>query len=251
MAIDLMDELRRRLPGIAPPDIASLTDHLHLELEKRVGERLSEGLTDEQLIEFDRTLESGDEDAPSRWSHANRPGYEEVTLTTTIELLNEVSARIISADPSAVGPTKSEPVVASPANPDDRCEGERLRDWPQLRDFLESNFECRLVSETTAKFDLPTSAGQSHVLTVRHCNPIWAEVYTTVGKGLDQSALATALHTLSDFVGVGAVTHDDLLIARHGLAYAGLTIESTLKTIAAVAHAADRAEEAATGEDLY
>ncbi|MCY1658242.1 DUF5663 domain-containing protein [Dietzia sp. SL131] len=252
MTLDIIDELRRRLPGVAVNDIATLAEQVHSELESRVGKRLADGLTDEQFREFDETLESGDEEAASRWLQVNRPDYLETTRSITNELLDEVSERIISTDPSAAcdpAQTVSTDTLSKP--PVGRSEGERLRDWQQVRGFLESRFECHLASDRAATFFFPTSSGRSQVLTVRSCTADWAEVYTTVGKGLDQSALATALHTLSDFVGVGAVTHDDLLIARHGLAYAGLTIESTLKTIAAVAHAADRAEEAATGEELY
>lgn len=249
MALDIMDELRRRLPGVALHDILTLTEQLNPELEKRVGVRLSEGLTDEQMAEFEQSLDSGEDDAARRWLEVNRPDYLQVTRGVTIELLDEVSERIISADPSAaVGRAQSD-TVATPSQEHEG--GERLLDWDALRSHLESSFECHLVGDRSATFVFPTATGRSQVLVMRHCNDIWAEVHTAVGRGLDHPALATALRTLSDFVGVGAVTRDDLLIARHGLAYAGLTTESALRTISAVAHAADRAEEASTGKDVF
>jgi hypothetical protein len=112
---------------------------------------------------------------------------------------------------------------------------------------LESGFNCHFASDTSSTFVFPTAADRSQVLTVRDCNDIWAEVRAAVGKGLDHPALATALRTLSDFGGAGAVLHARSADRPHGLAYAGLTIESTLRTISAGAHAADRA---AGGSDL-
>jgi len=99
VALNILDELRRRLPGAAPPDIFTLTRQCHQELETRVGESLSAGLTEAQLGEFDKTLDSGDEDVLSRWLRVTRPNFQKVTLRGTSELLDEVTARILSADP--------------------------------------------------------------------------------------------------------------------------------------------------------
>ena len=56
-------------------------DYVREELEVRIGERISKGLTEAQLAEFDTIENQADATA---WLERNRPDYREI-VTRTIE----------------------------------------------------------------------------------------------------------------------------------------------------------------------
>lgn len=53
-----------------------IAQQLQTELEERVGEKLTAGMSDEQLAEFDALMEN-DEQAVQQWLQANRPNYSD------------------------------------------------------------------------------------------------------------------------------------------------------------------------------
>ncbi len=57
------------------------------ELEVRIGEAISEGMTRKQLDEFDRC---NTQEAAQRWLAANRPDYRSIVLKKREELENEI-----------------------------------------------------------------------------------------------------------------------------------------------------------------
>lgn len=61
-------------------------------LEMRVGERVAEGLTDEQLAEFEEALDDGEAQA-LEWLQSNVPDYQETTAAVLEELGEEIRAR--------------------------------------------------------------------------------------------------------------------------------------------------------------
>ena len=66
--------------GGLPEDQKKLfLDHFREQLELRVGTRLSEGLTDAQLEEFESFIDRKD-DRVNAWLAANVPNYEEDTI---------------------------------------------------------------------------------------------------------------------------------------------------------------------------
>lgn len=64
-------------------------NYIQEELEVRIGERISKGLTDEQLQEFDRLL--GTEEAAD-WLQKNRPDYREI-VNRSIEEMKDAIAK--------------------------------------------------------------------------------------------------------------------------------------------------------------
>src|SRR5690349_10614249 len=66
--------------------------HLYEELELRVGTRLSEGMSDEQLAEFEKLIDNNDENGALKWLETNRPNYKDVVAEELEKLKNEVSA---------------------------------------------------------------------------------------------------------------------------------------------------------------
>ena len=72
-------------------------DYVQEELEVRIGERISKGLTEVQLNEFDmitNPLEA------AKWLEKNRPDYREIVSRTIEEMKEEIRAnraRLIGA----------------------------------------------------------------------------------------------------------------------------------------------------------
>ena len=72
-------------------------DYVEEQLEIRIGERISRGLTEEQLNEFD-IIEDPAEAA--KWLEKNRPDYREIVSRTIEEMKNEIRsnrARLVGA----------------------------------------------------------------------------------------------------------------------------------------------------------
>ena len=63
-------------------------NYVQEELEVRIGERISKGLTDEQLQEFDSLL--GTEEA-AKWLQKNRPDYREIVERSIQEMKDAIS----------------------------------------------------------------------------------------------------------------------------------------------------------------
>lgn len=63
-------------------------NYVQEELEVRIGERISKGLTDEQLKEFDSLL--GTEEA-AKWLEKNRPDYREIVNRCIAEMKDAIA----------------------------------------------------------------------------------------------------------------------------------------------------------------
>ena len=64
-------------------------DYLQEELEVRIGERISRGLTEVQLNEFDMIT---DQTEATKWLETNRPDYREIVTRTIEEMKSEIRA---------------------------------------------------------------------------------------------------------------------------------------------------------------
>ena len=64
-------------------------DYAQEELEVRIGEKISEGMTEEQLNEFD-TIE--DQELAIEWLEKNRPDYKEVVASVVEDFKNEIAS---------------------------------------------------------------------------------------------------------------------------------------------------------------
>lgn len=58
------------------------------ELEVRIGERISKGLTESQLSQFDML----DKSKAAEWLEINRPDYREIVAKTIAEMKEEIRA---------------------------------------------------------------------------------------------------------------------------------------------------------------
>ncbi len=64
-------------------------DYIQEELEVRIGERISRGLTETQLNEFDQLT---DQNEARKWLEQNRPDYREIVTRTIEEMKTEIRA---------------------------------------------------------------------------------------------------------------------------------------------------------------
>ena len=64
-------------------------DYIQEELEVRIGERISRGLTETQLNEFDQLT---DQNEARKWLEQNRPDYRGIVTRTIDEMKAEIRA---------------------------------------------------------------------------------------------------------------------------------------------------------------
>ena len=64
-------------------------DYIQEELEVRIGERISRGLTEVQLNEFDMITDPAE---AAKWLEKNRPDYREIVTRTIEEMKAEIRA---------------------------------------------------------------------------------------------------------------------------------------------------------------
>jgi protein-tyrosine-phosphatase len=64
-------------------------EYVQRELEIRIGERISKGLTEAQLAEFDAIT---DKLEAAKWLEKNRPDYREIVTRTIQEIKEEIRA---------------------------------------------------------------------------------------------------------------------------------------------------------------
>lgn len=64
-------------------------NYVQEELEVRIGERISRGLTEAQLNEFDMIT---DKVEAAKWLERNRPDYREIVTRTINEIKEEIRA---------------------------------------------------------------------------------------------------------------------------------------------------------------
>lgn len=64
-------------------------EYIQEELEVRIGERISRGLTEAQLAEFDSIT---DKSRIADWLQKNRPDYREIVTRTINEMKEEIRA---------------------------------------------------------------------------------------------------------------------------------------------------------------
>ena len=64
-------------------------DYVQEELEVRIGERISKGLTEVQLNEFDMIIDPME---AAKWLEKNRPDYREIVNRTIEEMKEEIRA---------------------------------------------------------------------------------------------------------------------------------------------------------------
>lgn len=77
------------LSAMPEAEKAKFLAYIEEEVEVRIGERISKGLTEAQLAEFDAIT---DQSEAARWLEKNRPDYREIVTRTIEEMKSEIRA---------------------------------------------------------------------------------------------------------------------------------------------------------------
>ena len=93
---NLLQELG--LGSLPPAEKNRMLAHIYETLEMRVGMRLAEQMTNEQLDEFERFIDANDEAGALKWLETNFPDYKNVVA----EELDKLKAEIKTAAPQIV-----------------------------------------------------------------------------------------------------------------------------------------------------
>ncbi len=118
--IKIDDSLLEEIGLIALPkeERDQLLRQIYETLEMRVGMRLAERMTDQQLDEFEQFIDTNDEAGALKWLETNFPDYKQVVASELEKLKGEIkqdSSKIIEAMQTG-GNTAAQPQM-QPTNP--------------------------------------------------------------------------------------------------------------------------------------
>lgn len=108
----LDDNLLRELGlgGLPPAEKNKMLAHIYETLEMRVGMRLAEQMSNEQLDEFERFIDANDEAGALKWLESNFPNYKDVVA----DELQKLKAEIKTAAPQIMAASQQQPVGPPP-----------------------------------------------------------------------------------------------------------------------------------------
>ncbi len=80
------------LGSLPTEDKNKMLNHIYETLEMRVGMKLAEQMTNEQLDEFEAFIDKQDESGALKWLETNFPNYKQVVANELENLKNEIKA---------------------------------------------------------------------------------------------------------------------------------------------------------------
>lgn len=100
----LLEELG--LGSLATEEKNKMLGHIYETLEMRVGMKLAEQMTNEQLDEFESFIDKNDEAGALKWLETNFPGYKQVVA----DELEKLKAEIKQSAPQIMAAAAQPPV---------------------------------------------------------------------------------------------------------------------------------------------
>lgn len=97
----------------------ALLAHIFETLEMRVGMKLAERMTNDQLLEFEQFLDRGDDPGALRWLETNFPDYKQVVA----DELEKLKAEIKASAPQILAASQQEPAAQMPQQPQQDSNG--------------------------------------------------------------------------------------------------------------------------------
>ena len=82
------------LNGLPQTEKTGLLKHIYETLEMRVGMRLADQMTNQQLDEFERFFNAQDDAGAFKWLETNFPNYKEIVAEEFEKLKKEVAASV-------------------------------------------------------------------------------------------------------------------------------------------------------------
>ena len=89
--------------------------HIYETLEMRVGMKLAEQMTNEQLDEFESFIDKNDEPGALKWLETNFPNYKQVVADELEKLKAEIKASAAQIVAASQQQTVQQPPQAPPA----------------------------------------------------------------------------------------------------------------------------------------
>ena len=80
------------LGGMPADEKDAFLNYVYEELQLRVGTELSKDLSDEQLEQFEKLIDEGDEEAAIQWLEQHCPNYKQVVQDELEKLREEIIA---------------------------------------------------------------------------------------------------------------------------------------------------------------
>lgn len=108
------------LAGLPDGEKNSFLKHIYETLEMRVGIRLADQMTNEQLDEFERYFEAKDDAGAFKWLETNFPNYKEIVQEEFDKLKAEITQtapQILSASQSQAAGVAQPMAIAQPQQP--------------------------------------------------------------------------------------------------------------------------------------
>jgi hypothetical protein len=105
------------LAGLPDAEKNSLLKHIYETLEMRVGMRLADQMTNQQLDEFEQYFEAKDDAGAFKWLESNFPNYKDIVQEEFDKLKSEIqqsAAQIMAASQAALA---TGPLAPAPAQP--------------------------------------------------------------------------------------------------------------------------------------
>lgn len=107
------------LDGLPDEEKDSLLKHIYETLEMRVGMRLADQMSNEQLDEFEQYFEAKDDAGAFRWLETNFPNYKDVVQEEFDKLKGEVHQSAPQILAAAFPQNGANPLPPSPPPPQD------------------------------------------------------------------------------------------------------------------------------------
>lgn len=129
---NLLQELG--LASLPDSEKNSLLKHIYETLEMRVGMRLADQMTNQQLDEFEQYFEAKDDAGAFKWLESNFPNYKDIVQEEFNKLKGEVgqaAPQILAASQAAAAPAPipvPNPTEAAPAAQNSFASGQAFQD---------------------------------------------------------------------------------------------------------------------------
>jgi Protein of unknown function (DUF5663) len=99
------------LGDLPPEEKNKMLAHIYETLELRVGMRLAEQMTDEQLNEFEGYIDRKDEAGALKWLEGNFPNYKNVVAEELEKLKAEISSNAAAIVEMTLGQAQDNPQI--------------------------------------------------------------------------------------------------------------------------------------------
>jgi len=103
---NLLEELG--LGSLSPEEKNKMLGHIYETLEMRVGMKLAEQMSNEQLDEFESFIDRNDEAGALKWLESNFPDYKQVVA----DELEKLKVEVKQAAPQIVAASQAQPPQA-------------------------------------------------------------------------------------------------------------------------------------------